>query len=321
MIEIPSTFVYRVPGAGTWYTLYRIYSYTRDSREAVMKKRYAIRQRYSDRGCVGPAAVAEALELGVCQSWATHDLSIMFVVEAGHFFTREYMNRRCVGKPSRQSKSPIEKKCSQSNDEIDGGAKTYYFNWAFADELPAVSLGYPYMQTNYTSSRVCNMSTFSTVILFHADAAQRCVAAASLNFPTSKSLRLQPANSRSSFHPRFTKAESTNLGSTAFTVSYFSDKLCSTPSLIQDLICPSHCDTTMDDNGTFFTSSFCLAEAEVITANTAQLVWVSVSCFAIALGLGTMIFVWMRRRAHGVPLRGKEPWAEVGKSTQEYSTF
>ena len=270
-----------------------------------MKKRYAIRQRYADRACAGTAAVAEALELGVCQTWATHDMSLMFVVEDGHISTREYANRRCLGAPSSESKTPIAKRCARGADEEASSGRAYYFNWAFADELPAASLGYPYMQTNYTSSRVCNTSTFSTSILFHANTAKSCVAAVPFNFPNARSLRLRPAASNSNFHPRSTEDAKLAFGPTAFTLSYYNDRACSTTALIQSLECPNHCDTTADDNGTFFTSRVCLAEATAVTANTAQLVWISVSCFVAALGLGAIIFVWMRRRAHGLPPRGR----------------
>lgn len=294
----------------------------------MISQRYAIRQRFADHDCAGTAATAEALELGRCQSWATHDLSILFAVEAGHFYTREYANGRCAGKPETESKVPIAARCARSADDEDSGGAAYYFNWAFADELPAPSLGYPYMQTNYTSSDVCNTSTFSTSILFHADAAQACVPTASLNFPRAKSIRLTPAK-KGGFHPRRTAAEDDGdgrlgFGSTAFSVSYFHDKACTASSMIQELNCPNHCDTTSVDNGTFFTSRVCLAEAAAITANTAQLVWISVSCFIAALILGAGIFVYMRRRAHGLPQRGKELWTEAEEdagSKTGYSTF
>lgn len=154
--------------------------------------------------------------------------------------------------------------------------------------------------------------------------------ASSLNFPSAAAVFLTPAR-KGGFHPRRSTAQERDddnqlsFGDTAFSVSYYRNKACTAPSMIQELSCPNHCDTTSIDNGSFFTSRVCLAEAAV-TANTAQLVWISVSSFAVAILLGAGLFVYMRRRAHGLPLRGKELWTEAeedGKSStnREYSTF
>ena len=281
--------------------------------------KYAIRMRYAGRDCMGTAAVAEALELDVCQPWATHDLSILFTVEDGLIFTREYANEDCAGKPASEIKSHVDKSCARSRDNQDSSGAAYSFNWAFADSLPAVSLGYPYMQTNYTSSDVCNKTTFSTSLLFHRDTANTCIPGSFVNFPAAKAIWLTPATN-GGFSPHF--FSDLDSGSTAFSLSYFEDKLCK--QNIQELVCPNHCNCTTDANGTFFTSRHCLAEAGIVTANTAQLVWISVGALVGAVFLGAAMFTYMRRRAHGLPQRGKELWAEAeenGMSHQEYSTF
>jgi hypothetical protein len=276
-------------------------------------EKYIIRQLWPNNDCAGTAAVAHAIELKKCfPNIDDSPLSIEYSVDGDNFISSTWLDSsKCEGNPFKLEKTSISSKCQaapslsiftdpnlqRSFEPLDSSS---YVSFLFTDNIPDATIGYPYLQTNY-SANVCNTSQFNIPILFHQDSLNTCLRAATLAYPTTaKAITIVKKKMQ-----------------TGFSVEYYSDTSCDI--LLSTFQCPTHC--TLAGSGPIPTSVSCMHIAGIVKHDNASMVFIAIVCLIGVLGLGYAIFVYMRRRAEYDPSSFGQwvPTADSGSNS--YSTF
>jgi hypothetical protein len=139
--------------------------------------------------------------------------------------------------------------------------------------------------------------------LFHADATDACLPAATLSYPSAQSIKI-------------TKGTTIE---TAFAVEYYQTIDCKTVAGKFD--CPTHCTEETPKGVAIPTVVSCTAVAAVV-AHNGSMIWTALIFLAIASVLGYGVFVYMRRRADYDPSSfGQWIPNESNSSGNNYSTF
>ena len=295
-------------------------------------QKYAVRQLYGDSSCSGSAGVAQALELNKCfPNVDASVISLSYAVEGDNFITTTWMHdNTCTKKPAGQQSVSISQQCQvvpnmnlhllnnnpfasvSDTSESDTSAQfTQYASFVFTNSIPDATIGYPYLQTNYTASDVCNTSLFNVPILFHQDATDTCLPAATLSYAHARSIKL-------------TKGLDI---STAFAVEYYETDNCG--AMLGKFNCPSHCIDIDHGKIVIPTAVACLTSTTVV-AGGHGFVFIAIVCLICALVLGYGVFVCMRKRAEFDPDSVYTPvgskWVDQSSNNSSaegnsYSTF
>jgi hypothetical protein len=255
-------------------------------------QKYAVRQLYSDEKCQGTAAVAQGLELDKCfPNVDDSTLSISYSVDGDNLITSTWMgDNTCTTKPFAQQKVSISSGCQAAPSidttitaaapSIGNTTTTAYAKFVFSDNLPAASLGYPFLMSNYTGSNKCNTSLFNVPTLFHKDATDGCLPAATLSYPNARSIKIM---------------KGTTLA-TAFTIQYYRTTDCKTVDQLGTFECPTHCTEETPKGVTIPTAVSCTAVLPVVEKGGHMIV-TAIIFLLIASVLAYGVFLYMRRKA------------------------
>ena len=281
-------------------------------------QKYIVRQLWPDNSCSGSAAVAQAIELNKCfpSVGGGGEFSIEYTIVGDNLVASTYLSDdTCSGKPfGKPQQSSISSKCQASPNiahTLTGtteGSDTSYSSYVFTNTIPDASLGYPYLQTNYTAATKCNTSQFNTPILFHQDATDTCLKAATLAYSNAQAIRITKGT-KSGFHI-----------DTAFGIEYYDTTSCGSSSLISKFHCPAHC-TTYDQKEYVPTSVSCMTVALIVADDSFKMVLIAVVCVIGILGLGYAAFVYMRRKAEYDPSSFGQWIPNESGDSNSYSTF
>ena len=265
--------------------------------------RYLVRLAYSDSSCSGKAAVGQAFELGKCLALGGAAVEYHLDVAKDTFSIFQYKNSDCTGKhvtrtvSSTSSCVPLEEK---KNRGVGGNGlfakaaalpkptpdQQQWGRFVTTQNIPDATLGYPYLQTNYTFTRRCNSTIFGTNLIFSSEALNSCMPGPSPVWPQAKAIQV--------IHG----APNSNV---AFKVAYFSSRDCITGSLLQRYSCNSVC--TPIDQGSV-TCEALHGEDKYLPSWKFRLIAIGSVLGAILVGLG--IFIFLRKRAQRSARRDRE---------------
>ena len=289
-------------------------------------QKYVIRKLYSTKSCSGSAAVAQALELNKCfPSVDNSIISLKYSIVDDDFITTTWVgDDTCTKKSSSEQKSSISQQCQAISPNLNfiststfsksstttTTTTTQYASFVFTNSIPDSTIGYPYLQTNYTASNVCNTSLFNVPILFHQDTTDTCLPAATLSYKLAQSIKLKKGSTID----------------TSFVVEYYQTNDCG--DILGSFKCPSSC-RNLGKGFLIPTSVSCFISTSVVAGGHGFVKFAIISLL-LALVFGYLAFVYMRRRAEFDPDSISTPvgsqWMgnnnnAPNKGANSYSTF